>query len=570
MALFSRIKKSTFGVTEEGLTVLCLGLLWATFAFCRLRPIYWEDVWWHLGVGQYIVEHLRVPTTDVFSWTVRGAPWINTEWLYEVILYGLVQAVGLAGVTFLKTGLMLAALYFLDRRLRLWNAGGIERLCFLGLTFLGGWPFWVERPDLSSLALLSALFFHIDRDIAESCVCRKTAILWILLFGFWPNIHGAFPAGLVVVSLYAVFVVRLSSSHGRRVIGWALGCAVATLINPYGIGLASGIFRNLSGHVEQIPEWLPPHGLPFLFFFVSLGLTIVSFLLKKKRTWDDAYAAGIVLLFASYTLRHARFVHFFMVCAFPYAAHQWLKSQWRTSLAERLIPWRITTLTAASVALFAASVISARRIQGGVSLADSGYVKEACNFIDAQKIAGPFYNEYKFGSYWIWRFKGDPPVYQDGRQASVLGYDRLMEETLQAQQSPKTWNTFMDARGIRAALVKYPPLSAGIHPAVFDQYFPRKSWGLAYWDDLCLIFVRRNPDHASLLRQWEYRVMKPDWTLESFQDQLRRGRLDRPALRKELDRNLALNPDCWRARVDLHWLNEIERTLARTSDSAVQ
>src|ERR1700687_4056168 len=124
------------GLSLHFLSVLSWGLLAVTFTFCRLRPIYWEDVWWHLGVGQYSVVHHHIPTIDVFSWTVRGAPWVNTEWLYEVILYGCVSAMGLAGVIFLKTALMLASLYFLDRRLRNWKASGFERLLFLGLLFL--------------------------------------------------------------------------------------------------------------------------------------------------------------------------------------------------------------------------------------------------------------------------------------------------------------------------------------------------------------------------------------------------------------------------------------------------
>jgi hypothetical protein len=112
----------------------------------------------------------------------------------------------------------------------------------------------------------------------------------------------------------------------------------------------------------------------------------------------------------------------------------------------------------------------------------------------------------------------------------------------------------MDRLGVQAAIVRYPSVS-GIGPSVFDSYFPRSSWGLVYWDDLCLLFVRRTANHAELLRRWEYRVIKPDWTLESYLDQLQRGQIDHGALMSELKKNLALNPGCWRAQVDLHWLD---------------
>jgi hypothetical protein len=232
-----------------------------------------------------------------------------------------------------------------------------------------------------------------------------------------------------------------------------------------------------------------------------------------------------------------------------------MKSRWRNHLSERFRKWEKTALGVSSAILLATSVASARFIRGGVDTASSGYVKEACDFIESQKIQGPFYNDYKFGSYWIWRFKGNPPVFQDGRHASVLGYDHLIATTLQAQRSPKTWNAFVDRLGIQAALVRYPPMAHGVRPSAFERFFPRTTWGLVYWDDLCLIFVRRTPRHAALLRQWEYRLMKPDWNLDTFRDQLQRGLLDREAARREIERNLALNPDGQRARIDLYCLD---------------
>src|SRR5271165_5841398 len=42
------------------------------------------DMWWHLKVGETILATHRFPTTDPYSFTVHGQPWLAYEWLGEV------------------------------------------------------------------------------------------------------------------------------------------------------------------------------------------------------------------------------------------------------------------------------------------------------------------------------------------------------------------------------------------------------------------------------------------------------------------------------------------------------
>ena len=55
------------------------------------------DLWWHLAIGRYIVEHLAIPRHDVFSYTYEGARCLNPEWLADVFLY-LVAVAEMTGV----------------------------------------------------------------------------------------------------------------------------------------------------------------------------------------------------------------------------------------------------------------------------------------------------------------------------------------------------------------------------------------------------------------------------------------------------------------------------------------
>src|SRR4029077_4069965 len=42
------------------------------------------DTQWQITVGQSILDHRAVPQVDVFSFTMRGQPWISTQWLAQV------------------------------------------------------------------------------------------------------------------------------------------------------------------------------------------------------------------------------------------------------------------------------------------------------------------------------------------------------------------------------------------------------------------------------------------------------------------------------------------------------
>ena len=43
------------------------------------------DTMWQITVGQWILDHHAVPETDIYSFTMRGQPWISTQWLAQVL-----------------------------------------------------------------------------------------------------------------------------------------------------------------------------------------------------------------------------------------------------------------------------------------------------------------------------------------------------------------------------------------------------------------------------------------------------------------------------------------------------
>ena len=78
------------------------GLVVAFAAVFALRRLDNTDTWWHLAGGRWIVQHHHVPATDPLSWTVPDHPWINVQWLFDIVLYGLWQLGGASLLSVLR------------------------------------------------------------------------------------------------------------------------------------------------------------------------------------------------------------------------------------------------------------------------------------------------------------------------------------------------------------------------------------------------------------------------------------------------------------------------------------
>src|ERR1700737_1521862 len=76
--------------TEEasplrGLLPLWVGaFVYALFIVAGNRLLIDPDTMWQITVGQWISEHRAVPETDVYSFTMRGQPWISAQWGAQV------------------------------------------------------------------------------------------------------------------------------------------------------------------------------------------------------------------------------------------------------------------------------------------------------------------------------------------------------------------------------------------------------------------------------------------------------------------------------------------------------
>jgi hypothetical protein len=260
----------------RGLLPLWVGaLIYALFLVAGNRLLIDPDTMWQITVGQWISDHRAVPETDVYSFTMRGQPWISTQWLAQV-LYAKAYAIsGWSGPVVLAATVIAATFgmfaRFLSRRL-----SESTTLVFIAAALALTVPHLLARPHVLALPVMVAwvggLIAAADRRGAPS--------FWLLpLMALWANLHGGFVFGLVLIAPIALDAVLNADAKLRKALAlrWA-AFAVAALVlsccTPYGWNslLASQKILALGAALPLIMEWQPTN-------FGSVGAFEVCLLL---------------------------------------------------------------------------------------------------------------------------------------------------------------------------------------------------------------------------------------------------------------------------------------------------
>ena len=56
------------------------------------------DFWWHLRIGRWMVENGRLPSHDIFTFTVPDHVWTDHEYLTEILMWQTYSKLGVAAL----------------------------------------------------------------------------------------------------------------------------------------------------------------------------------------------------------------------------------------------------------------------------------------------------------------------------------------------------------------------------------------------------------------------------------------------------------------------------------------
>lgn len=288
------------------------------------------DTGWHIRTGEWILDNHRVPRVDLFSFTMPGHSWFAWEWAWDALFGAISRSTGLAGVAFINILLICFASALAFRLVRRYTGNDILAFGFTMLAMCGSMIHWLARPHLVSW-VFALIFAHLILSARQG---NRKALLWTPpLMLLWTNLHGGFFVGLLLLFAAAVgeaIEVTFSSvrptwtayKQAVEYLGCTLGCAAATLVNPYGWRLHEHVIAYLhdSTLLDNISEFqtISFHHPGSVFFECLLILGIAA------AFWCFAHrlvGLGVsTLLFAHAALFSARNIPLFMLLSAAPAA----------------------------------------------------------------------------------------------------------------------------------------------------------------------------------------------------------------------------------------------------------
>lgn len=503
-------------------------LLYALSAICLLYQVQNPDLWWHLSAGRWILENGALPRADFLSHTRFGVPWVDFEWLLQVVYYLVYKTAGCWGLVGLRVvvlsavlaaGSAVTALHGWGRRLQaltaLWLAAALIPVADL-------------RPDNVSLLFFALLVLALEaRRLGRLRYDRRFWVVAACGFALWSNLHLAFLYGLILAGAYAagdLAEAALPVVYGKGRWGKldktkdyvgliGLGAA-ATLLNPYS-GQLWGVLREHHDALRllqeficewQIPDARQPSFRPFWGLLLTAYGCALAHFWKTRRTPLGPLIA--LFYFGLASSQHQRHLSYLSLAAVPVVA---LTA--KDLLLPRWTPWAAGLLLAGHVLFSAAPNTlladpSKPCLERGARLAE---------FLEKEKAAlggRRLYNQWGDGGYLGFRLAPDYKIYFDGRYI----FHNVLFETKEAFRRPEDWARHVDLYGIEVALVRRL-LSHGAPEKVgrkvvprpyWVRYFPEKEWALVYWDDTDIIFVRRSAVDRTWIARREFRWVRPD------------------------------------------------------------
>lgn len=384
------------------------------------------DLWGHLFFGKLALKGDLV-RIDRFSFTAEGLPFINHEWLSEMIFALSQEALGNFGPPIIKVSVAIFALILL------WQAITVESLALKAIIFAVlvtiVTPGFSMRPQI-----FSYLFILI---LGKFCSKKLNAIHLFLLFGLWANLHGAFLFGLGILSANLIFKNELSKVTRFKLI---LSAAIGTIVNPYGVKLWGYLLTELTNPLssQYLAEWAPfnfqEREIPF--FILLTFLIIGSILLIKKIK-----LAELAVLFASGTLGLLSIRHTPLLALSNVALLSRIFGIFPQSFS---ISQPVKNFVAALLSFTAIFIVIKIPFSKGIQMGEDPYPTAFVEYLKSNPICKRVWVPLHWGGMTLAELSPEVKVSIDGRWATL--YPRaVMQENLDFEfsETPKVWKDIL-------------------------------------------------------------------------------------------------------------------------------
>ncbi len=480
----------------------------AVIGFFLIRRISEYDIWFHLAMGNYILNHGALPAVDRFSLLNYGRPYHDSQWLFQVIAAAGYRFAGFWWLQALQLLLWGGTFAFVYRACRVRCPAAVSWLLVL-VTALACEDRFTIRPELVSVLVLSIYYWWLQEERYRSL---SGVALLACLQVIWTNAHGIFVIGPFLVGCYLAEALIRGWRQRRfaeaRSLAYLLGAvSIGCLITPGPLETlkfawllmtevspaSSRVFRGMYDMASPFGE-VGRTTIAFWFYYLLVACLVSSFVAVVWRRKGELPAARILIVVAMFvtSLTGIRNVPLFAVVAAPLAAEL-------LSLVD-LARYRRASLAATGVAAVVALLVWSPRPaweqvrilaphEFGLGLSADYVPLGLPRLLDRLEFTAPVFNSQSLGGFY--EFHGYPrriPFF-DGR-FEAYDPDQLLSvyaAAADASVQPARWNALQQRYGFRGLLIENGSAdAAGLLPMLVRD----PQWRLVYLDYAASFWLR--------------------------------------------------------------------------------
>ncbi len=522
-----------------------LNRLLIIFFFCLLlvyasREIVDLDLWLHLKTGEYIALHKLVPAHDIFSFTIFAKPWINHEWLFQLISYLLYSAGGAEGLIYMQNAVLIAAflLIFITFRRK---DNHIPIFIIFYLTLLASAYRFTIRPDIFSIFFVVLYLCIIKNFIEKRTEFTHLALILFASQAAWSNIHGFSFAGPLIVLVFLIsellkrFIKLPASLNSIKRIDdkellqliLLLGLLVAAcFINPYGIKgftYPFSVLGQITGKGGMIFKYIVELAKPialknifdlnrFVFYKAFIIISLFSFRFNQRNiNISDILFWFLFLCFSLIAVRNIAYFAFvacfitFNNIELAYEHNKTLPSIFNNKKIR--IAFRYILI--ACLFYYPAKGVQ-KYVEGAtfnydsyklkstmLGISENRFPKKGAEFLLQHKFPAEMFNDFNSGAYLIGRTYPQRRVFIDGR-TELYGADFFENYVDTCNGKNESIEKTVGKYAIKGFFLTTS--TKDLHTMLIRYLLKSKTWKVVYFDDSAVIFLKDIPENRDIIK----------------------------------------------------------------------
>jgi hypothetical protein len=468
--------------------------------FLMYKPPADPDYGWHYKYGEYFFTNQHILTNNIFSYTNTSYPWINSYWLFDIILYFLEHTLSHPLATLVLSLVISTLIYFFVKKAST-NKLALAIVFTLSTALISNYDVTI-RPHFYSSIFMFILFYILLYK-------QKYTPILPVIFLFWTNIHAEFVIGLFVFGVYTLnkwYLLICDKSVQKKFINFVnlslplIITALITLVNPHGINLWLTLIKELTLPVKSyVVEWTT---MPVSTFYdiMSVGLIFAVYILgaifyRSENNKEIIWYKFLVIFFFLFSLKASYMGRIVFITGtfgltkslsnFINDGQKLFFSGINSLVLKPLIPLTVILYTMSAV-FFANKFLISLSVKNWSETYKYPY--NAVAYIKNNKPTGNMFNQYNWGGYLIWQLP-EYKTFIDGRMTSWRESNNhyFMTDYLKMIKKPNE-NTEMFTENVKKYnigwIIDYPD-------SLLVKTLDNNKWQKVYEDSTSVIVIKK-------------------------------------------------------------------------------